>query len=312
LSRIVTFTANPAVDISTATDKLTPFSKLRCSPAQKDPGGGGINVARVVHRLGGEALAVYPAGGTTGRALRHLTDDEGVASLEIAIAAETRQNITVVENESGAQYRFIFPGGALTEAEEERCLEALAGLDPRPGFLVASGSLPPGAREDFLRRVAEAGKRLGAKVIVDSFGPPLKQALGVGLHLVKPNLREFRQLTGIDGEDETGWIAAARRLIADGGVAMVALTLGEHGALLVGGRFVFRADPLPVDAVSVSGAGDSFLAAMTWVLAEGGTAEEALRYGVAAGSAAVLQPGTELCRADDVKRLAGDVVVREI
>jgi 6-phosphofructokinase 2 len=312
LSRVVTFTANPAVDISTAVAKMAPFSKLRCAPARKDPGGGGINVARVVHRLGGDALAVYPAGGTTGQALRDLLDAEGVHSAAVAIKAETRQNITVIEEEAQAQYRFIFPGGSLTSAEEQCCLDIIAGLDPRPDWMVASGSLPPGASDDLYCRVGETAKQLGARMVVDSFGPALKLSLACGLALIKPNLREFKELTGIDDETEAAVVAAARTLIADIGVERVALTLGEDGALLVSGKTALRAEALPVEAVSVSGAGDSFLAALLWALAEDASDEDALRYAAAAGSAAVLQPGTDLCQPEDVQRLVGQVVVKRL
>jgi 6-phosphofructokinase 2 len=312
LSRIVTFTANPAVDISTAVAKIVPFSKLRCAPARKDPGGGGVNVARVIHRLGGDARALYPAGGTTGRELRRLLDEEGVRSTEIEIGAGTRENITVVEEESHAQYRFIFPGGSLTKDDECRCLDVLAGLDPRPDWVVASGSLPPGASDDLYRRLGETAKRLGAAMVVDSFGAALSQALAVGPALIKPNLREFKELTGVEADTDAALVAAARRLIDEDRVVRVALTLGERGAFLVSRSGALRAEALAVEAVSVSGAGDSFLAAMLWALADGASDEEALRYGVAGGSAAVLQPGTDLCRADDVKTLVGQVAVQRL
>ena len=312
MSRIVTFTANPAVDISTAVAKIVPFSKLRCAPARKDPGGGGVNVARVIHRLGGDARALYPAGGTTGRELRRLLDEEGVRSTEIEIGAGTRENITVVEEESHAQYRFIFPGGSLTKDEECRCLDVLAGLDPRPDWVVASGSLPPGASDDLYRRLGETAKRLGAAMVVDSFGAALSQALAVGPALIKPNLREFKELTGVEADTDAALVSAARRLIDEDRVGRVALTLGERGAFLVSRSGALRAEALAVEAVSVSGAGDSFLAAMLWALADGASDEEALRYGVAGGSAAVLQPGTDLCRADDVKTLVGQVAVQRL
>lgn len=312
MSRIVTFTANPAVDISTAVAKIVPFSKLRCAPARKDPGGGGVNVARVIHRLGGDARALYPAGGTTGRELRRLLDEEGVRSTEIEVGAGTRENITVVEEESHAQYRFIFPGGSLTKDEECRCLDVLAGLDPRPDWVVASGSLPTGASDDLYRRLGETAKRLGAAMVVDSFGAALSQALAVGPALIKPNLREFKELTGVEADTDAALVAAARRLIDEDRVVRVALTLGERGAFLVSRSGALRAEALAVEAVSVSGAGDSFLAAMLWALADGASDEEALRYGVAGGSAAVLQPGTDLCRADDVKTLVGQVAVQRL
>jgi 6-phosphofructokinase 2 len=235
-----------------------------------------------------------------------------VRSTEIEVGAGTRENITVVEEESHAQYRFIFPGGSLTKDEECRCLDVLAGLDPRPDWVVASGSLPTGASDDLYRRLGETAKRLGAAMVVDSFGAALSQALAVGPALIKPNLREFKELTGVEADTDAALVAAARRLIDEDRVGRVALTLGERGAFLVSRSGALRAEALAVEAVSVSGAGDSFLAAMLWALADGASDEEALRYGVAGGSAAVLQPGTDLCRADDVKTLVGQVAVQRL
>jgi 6-phosphofructokinase 2 len=136
--------------------------------------------------------------------------------------------------------------------------------------------------------------------------------LNAGLYLIKPNLREFRALAGIRSTDEPVLIEAGRRLIDQGLVQCVALTLGRDGALLIGADWAFRADGLPIKPASVVGAGDSFLGAMIWSLANGDRLDAALRYGVAAGSAALLNPGTELCRHEDVARLVPQVTVRAV
>lgn len=312
MTKIITVTPNPAIDVSTSTERIAPFSKLRCTAARRDPGGGGINVARVIRRLGGDVLAVYPAGGASGRLLSRLLSDEGVPGLEVPAAEETRQDFTVFERATGLQYRFVLPGAELGDPEWQGCLDALGGSGAPPGIVVASGSLPPGAPEDFYGRVASAAGALKARTIVDASGPALKAALAAGLYLIKPNLREFEELIGGPLPDRAARIEAARRLIGQGKVELVALTLGDQGALLIGRDRAFLAEGLPVKPASVVGAGDSFTAALAWSLASGRTLEEALAWGVAAGSAAVLNPGTELCRAADVARLKADVVVRHL
>lgn len=311
MTKIITLTANPAIDISTTAGKIEPFTKLRCAPARRHPGGGGINVARAVKRLGGEVAAIYPAGGIAGGLLRRLVDQEGVRSLVVAAREETRENFTAFEKETGRQYRFVLPGAALSDAEAEECLALLAGVDPAPGFLVASGSLPPGLPEDFFARAADIAKAAGAKVIVDSSGAALRAALARGVYLIKPNLREFRELTGETSRDDAALVRAARKLIAARLVEMIALTRGPGGALLIGRDRVFRAEGLPIEAVSVVGAGDSFTGAMVFALAQNKSPDAALKYAVAAGSAALLSPGTELCRPQDVARLLPQVVVHE-
>ena len=301
---------NPAIDVSTSVGKIAPFTKLRCAPARQDPGGGGINVARVVRRLGGDAAAIYTAGGATGQLLRRLMDREGVQSLAIPTSEETREDFTVFEETTKQQYRFVLPGAPLSEQEWQECLRVLACTEPRPKFVVASGSLPPGVPEDFFGRVARVAKEMSAKVVVDTSGPPLKAALKEGVYLIKPNLREFQELTGTRSADDVELVEAGRSLIDQGLVEFIALTLGPHGALFIARDQALRADGLPIKPASVVGAGDSFVGAMVWSLAHDNGLDAALRYGVAAGSAALLNPGTELCQSEDVRRLAPQVIVR--
>ena len=149
-SKIVTITPNPAIDIATSVPMVVPLQKLRCTAARRDPGGGGINVARVVQRLGGNAIAIYPAGGSTGHLLRRLVDGENIESVVIEIAEETREDFTVTEERSGQQYRFVLPGAPLRETEWKECLNAVAHTEAAP-FLVASGSLPPMCLKTFTR-----------------------------------------------------------------------------------------------------------------------------------------------------------------
>lgn len=309
---ILTLTLNPTIDVSTSVERLAPLHKLRCGPARRDPGGGGINVARVIRRLGGDVAAVYPAGGLIGALLRKLTDEEGVQSRTVPIAEETREDFTVLEEMSGQQYRFVLPGPRLSECEWRACLDAILSFEGRPQFIVVSGSLPPGVPPEFLRALAKAARHKSAKLVVDSTKPVLKAAIEEGVHLIKPNLHELGNLVDESLASKEEWIDAARRLIAANGVEHVALTLGERGALLVTRDEAWFAEGLPVKPVSSVGAGDSFLGAMVWALSSGHDFQEALRYGVAAGSAAVLTPGTGLCSEADVKRLFTQVKVEAV
>ena len=112
---IVTLTINPAVDASTSVKKLAPFTKMRCAPARRDPGGGGINVARVLGRLGIAASAIYTAGGATGQLLGALVAREGVQGLMVPVQNETREDLTVFDETTREQFRFVFPGAPLGE-----------------------------------------------------------------------------------------------------------------------------------------------------------------------------------------------------
>jgi 6-phosphofructokinase 2 len=306
---IVTLTVNPAVDISTTVKRMVPFTKMRCTEAQRDPGGGGVNVARALKRLGTDATAIYPAGGAAGQTLAALIERESVRSIIIPTTNATREDITVFDETTREQFRLVFPGAFLTEFEWQQCLDAVAHAGAEAAFVIASGSLPPGVPADFYGRVAGASK---AKVIVDTTGAALKPALEAGLYLIKPNLREFQDLAGIDGADERALLQAGRRLFERYRIEIIALSMGSAGALLLTRDVALRANGLPIEPVSVSGAGDSFLAAMVSSLVLGGDLPTALRYGVAGGSAALLHPGTTLCLAEDVHRLATNVEVTTI
>jgi len=312
MAEIVTLTMNPSIDLSVSVERVAPFQKLRCTAARRDPGGGGINVARVVKRFGADVVAIYPIGGQLGQLLHHLLEQEGVPGLPIPLAGETREDFAVSEHSTGAQYRFLLPGPHFSEQEWRACLTMLGGADHNARFTVASGSLPPGVPDDFYGRVAQTAKRAGSRIVVDCSGPPLRAALEAGVYLVKPNLNEFKLLMGELLETQADWIKACRSLIADGRVEVIALTLGEQGALLVTADRALRAQPLPIKPASVVGAGDSFLGAMIWSLASDHSLETAFRYGVAAGSAALLMSGTELCRRQDVERLVNDVRLQAI
>jgi len=309
---IVTLTMNPAIDISACVNKVAPTHKLRCSMEKRDAGGGGINVARVVARLGGDVRALYPVGGPTGQLLRRLVDSERIASLAIPISGETREDMTIFEETSGAQYRFVLPGPRLADSEWRDCLEAVESIRGTPSIVVAGGSLPPGVPVDFYGRLARSVKTIGARFVVDSSGDALAAALEEGVYLVKPSLREMVGLAQVPLDDDESQLEACRRLVEGERADIVALTLGDQGALLVTRDSAWRADPLKVNALTSVGAGDSFLGGMVWSIASNHRLEDALGYAIAAGSAALLGYGTELCHAEDVWRLRPSVRVHDL
>ena len=305
---LITLTLNPALDLATTTDHVAPAHKLRCGPVQRFAGGGGINVARVLHRLGADVQAWALAGGAAGTQVQQLLAAEGVPTAVQTIAGDTRENFSVVETATGQEFRFVLPGPTLLPAEWQACLDALAALPAPPRWLVASGSLPPGTPPDFYAQLARSLAARGVRVVIDTSGPPLAAALQAGVALVKPSLRELRELLQQPLADAADRCAAAQSLVRNGAAETVALSLGEQGALLATRAGVWQAPALNVPATTgTTGAGDCFLAALVWALDRGDTPAEALRWGVAAGAAALLHAGTTLAHADDVQRLVHSV-----
>ena len=304
---IATLTLNPTIDESTAISQVVPERKLRLEEPVREPGGGGLNVARAVRELGGDALAIWTQGGHTGALLGEILAAESLPSRPVPVRDATRTSLIVLETASGLQYRFGFPGPALDEREIEDVLDALLTIDPPPRFIVASGSMPRGVPADFHARLVRAALERGTRVIVDTSGEPLRQALGTGVFLVKPNLRELSSLSGRELDNEADIEQAACRLVGTHGAEVVLASLGAGGAVLAwaGGCERIHAPLVPVR--SKVGAGDSSVAGMVVALERGLSVPEAARYAVAAGAAAVMTPGTQLCRRTDVERLYREV-----
>jgi 6-phosphofructokinase 2 len=304
---ILTVTVNPALDISTMTEVVSSGHKLRCGPSRLDPGGGGVNVARVVQRLGGRPLAVYTAGGPTGEAYRRLIEAERLATLVVPIQGSTRQDFTVDETSSGKQFRFVLQGPELSEPEWRLCLALVADSIQPGGYVVASGSLPPGVPDNFYAEVARLAREQNARCVVDASGPALAAALSEGVFLVKPSRRELGLHFGTTLDSEQSELDAAMALVADGSAEHVALTLGGQGAVLASSGGTRRLAVPQVRVLSTVGAGDSFLAAFVLRLAQGRTLADAFRSAVAAGSATVTTRATELCHRVDVERLEAEL-----
>lgn len=298
---IATLTLNPALDVTTRTEKVRPTHKLRCTAPRFDPGGGGINVARVIHTLGGDVTAVFPQGGPAGEALSALLREAGVAIAPVKSAGATRESFTVDEGETGLQYRFVLPGPVLNDQEIAALLEALA--LPNATHIVVSGSLPPGCDPAIFKRLGALAGKQNAKLIVDTSGPALAACEGARVYLLKPSLREVEDLIGRSIGSESDELAAARTLRERGFAEVIILSLAERGALLVAEGTELRLPAIAVETKSAVGAGDSMVGAVTLALDRGKPLADALRYGIAAGAATLMTPATELARREDVERL---------
>lgn len=303
---IITLTLNPTIDGSASTELIRPLLKIRTSDERYHPGGGGINVARVVQELGGEALAVYLAGGATGTILNELLQTVGIATKSVPIGGYTRIAHTVFERSSGLEYRFVPEGPEVTEVEWAACLAVLETLDF--DYIVASGTVPRGLRADAYGCVREIAARKNAHLVLDSCGNALRTTLGNGVFLIKPNLGELEELVGHALKDITAQVAAARCLIANNAAQFIAVTLGGDGAFVVSKDEAWSVAVPNIEARSAVGAGDSFVGAMTLAFAQGKPLKAALAYGVAAGTAAVISPGAELCLMEDVETLYATIL----
>jgi 6-phosphofructokinase 2 len=292
----------------TTIDKVSDTHKMRCGAVIKHPGGGGVNVARVLHRLGANSVALYLAGGVTGERHHQLMKAEKVRCHVMPIAEETRESFTAHETSSGNDFRFVLPGPNLSATEYKACFDYVAQHMPKK-FLVISGGLAPGVPDNFYARLTTLAKQHGVRVVLDANGPALAEALKVGVYLFKPSLRELRDLMGHDLPDQDSQVTAAQLLIQSGQAEIVAISLGSDGAMVVSSDQVWRASALQVSVQTTVGAGDSFVAGMVWALSRGDSLLKAFQFGMASGAAALMAPGTSLCQAADMHALMPQVVV---
>ncbi|MGC4038592.1 MAG: 1-phosphofructokinase family hexose kinase [Chitinophagaceae bacterium] len=302
MKQIVTITFSPCIDRSATVAKMIPEKKLKCTSPKLEPGGGGINVARVINRFGGNCTAVFPVGGYTGRYLFTMLQQEKVPCHIIETQEETRENVIVFEEQHQQQYRFGMPGVPLADHEWQRLLATLESMTD-VDYIVASGSLPPGVPEDIYYRIAILANKTGAKLIVDTSGEPLKHALRASVFLIKPNLAELSYIAGKPDLDVGEIPLVAKQVLTEGNCQAIVVSLGKNGAMLVTKTAVKKILSPLVQSVSTVGAGDSMVAGMAFSLSQGESLETAVQFGIACGTAATLTPGTGLCHPEEVIRL---------
>ena len=299
---IVTLTLNPAIDKSTHIERLIPEKKMRCASMQIDAGGGGINISKAVHELGGKSVAVFTCGGLNGSLLTQLLLEKGVPIQPVEIMGDTRESFVVNEQCSNKQYRFVLPGPLLTDEELERLEQTLAGIH-NISFLIFSGSLPPGVPPQYLNKLATLAKDRGIKFIADTSGEPLKAALQSGVYLLKPNLTELCALVGKEYLEPGAIKAAAQELVNAGQCKVLVVSMGASGAMLVTAQETKIFTAPTVKKLTTVGAGDSMVAGIVWMLEKGESLEEAVRFGVACGTAATINSGTQLFKQEDAWQL---------
>jgi 6-phosphofructokinase 2 len=302
MSSIITVTLNPAIDKSSTVLCLEPAKKLRCSPPAFQPGGGGVNVARVIHKLGGRATAIYFAGGHTGEFYKQLLDKERIVSAVIRTKKQLRENFIVVDESSGLQYRFTMPGPHIYEAEWKKMLKKIEQYDSAD-FIVVSGSVAPGVPGDIIAKIAKIAKRQNIKLIVDCSGRALKSVLDKTVYLMKLNVEELSELAGKNLTTIGETVNAAKEMIRNSSIKVLVISLGEKGALLVTADTAKHFPAPKVKVKSTVGAGDSMLAGIVFSLSRGKTIDESVNFGVICGTAATVRPGTLLCDLKTVKFL---------
>ncbi|WP_347310978.1 1-phosphofructokinase family hexose kinase [Defluviimonas sp. SAOS-178_SWC] len=302
---ILTVTLNPALDLTTSVGSVRPGPKLRCEGLRVDPGGGGINVARVITRFGGAARAFVALGGATGTRLAGALAAEGVPTVAFPARGETRESLAVTDRGTGKQYRFVLPGPDWTAADGERAIASIADTVEPDALVVLSGSLPPGLPDDLPATLADQLAPRSALLLLDTSGATLSRAARPRrpVHVLRMDEAEAEALAGSRLRTRGDTADFAEQLVRQGAARIVIIARGADGSVLATAddRWFAKAADVPVK--SKVGAGDSFLAAFTLALARDAALSEALQHGMAAASATVMTEATELCSRDDALKL---------
>jgi 1-phosphofructokinase family hexose kinase len=308
---IITITSNPALDQTMWFRKLEAGEVNRAHETQLDPAGKGINVSRVAHRLSAPTMALGFLGGETGDLVEHALTAERVPHHFVRVNGRTRINITINDEATGVATNCWAPGPTITATEAAELRSLIEVWLDAGRMLVLAGSLAAGLPSDSYADWTRLAHSKGVRVIVDASGDALNQALAAKPDLIKPNVSEAETLLGRRLPSFDAVVGAARELEATG-IGTVVISMGGEGLVCASGGGVWRVRPPAVQRRSTVGSGDSLVAGIAITLARGGTIQEGLRLGTAAGAATAMSAGTSLAAAADVTALLGRVVVEPV
>ncbi|WP_340104162.1 1-phosphofructokinase family hexose kinase [Rhodohalobacter sp. 8-1] len=307
--QVLTVTMNPALDVNSKAGEVVTDQKVRCEKPVYDPGGGGINVARVLKRLKIGADAKCVVGGVTGDLLKSLLKQEKINFLPVEIEQATRESISIIDNKTDKQYRFVFPGPQLEKNIWKRILSDVEDTIEDYEFVVASGSLPPGVPDDFYSRLAEIVLKNDKKYILDTSGDALYEGIKSGASYIKPNEEEFDELMNRSEAENRDELIDQ---LSDNGVENIIHTLGKDGTMLYNREGKQKFTPPEIEVNSSIGAGDSFVGGLVAGLTKDLKIEDAVYFGVASAASTLQSPGTSLCDSDEVKKIHAKLSGNEI
>ncbi|WBU52372.1 1-phosphofructokinase family hexose kinase [Paracoccus sp. SCSIO 75233] len=311
---ILTVTLNPALDISTEAPEVTPEVKLRCAAPSFDPGGGGINISRAIAIMDGQSRPLVALGGHTGLRMARMLADLGLDPITLPAPGETRQSVAVTDASNNQQYRFTMPGPAWSDSFVTRSLDAIAENAPADGFIVLSGSNPPGVPHDYAASLAKRLSGSAAHLFADTSGPALSELAGGGYNiaLLRMDRHEAETLAARPLPARADTAAFARSLVKAGAAQSVIVARGSDGNIIATEDAAWHAEAAKVEIVSKVGAGDSFLAGFTLACARGMNTQDALGLAAAMASAACMTQATALCRRADVEKLFSERVITQL
>ena len=304
---------NPAMDRTISVDRLAFDDRAYILSSNDSPGGRGINASCVIHSFGGSTLAIIPTGGDHGERFEHSLNSCGFQVATVPIRNDIRLNLTITDRH-GLTIKLNEIGPRMAQLEIDDVEKAVVSRLEQAEWLALCGSLPPGVPSDFYARLIARAKAKGVKTLLDTDGEALSQGIEAGPTIVTPNQQETERLLNTVLLTKTSAIAAAKR-IHTLGASTVVISLGSRGAIGLmsePGLAMWEAIPPRIDAISPIGAGDAMAAAILWSLAKKDEFADALRWGVAAGTASAKLPGMSFASLEQTGEVYQEVDVRQI
>lgn len=310
-SCITAVALNPAIDRTLTVPGFAAGQTNRVASIRVDPGGKGINVARVAKALGASVQVIGFLGQTNGNLITEHLAAQGIPAALLAVAGETRVNMKIIDPDTGALTEVNDPGFAVDATQTAALIEMVSERLAETAVLVLTGSLPTGVPAGIYRDLVKLAAAQGIPTILDADGEALTLALSAGPDLIKPNRAEAERLLGRSLPAPQDLFGAAAELLALGAKAVV-ISGGEEGAAMVTGSEAWWATPPAIEAGSTVGAGDSMVAGLAVAIARGSAPADALRLATAAGAATASLPGTQTCTWPDVEPLLPHVALTPI
>ncbi|MEP7322871.1 MAG: 1-phosphofructokinase family hexose kinase [Saprospiraceae bacterium] len=291
---ILTITLNPSIDISIQIEHFEHEEKLRCQEYEKEVGGGGINVAKGLARLGLETHAIFFTAGLNGKWIKEKLIEDNLITTTVNSQGETRENVSIYDRATKKQYRLVNRGDGVTKKNQQDLIDRIMMIHPQPEYVVVSGSMPPDISASFMKKLSEWCKRIQARLIIDMPADELIQCFKYHPFLIKPNLKEFIQISKKKLSSQPDLIKEAKSWIAKKYARYVVISMGKDGGLLVTEDESIRLKPPRLKVLSTVGAGDSMVAGLIYQIVQGANLTDTLRLGLACGTASTLQLGTKL------------------
>lgn len=305
--KVVTLTINPALDKSAKVAEMIPFDKLECFDITYHPGGGGVNISRVLHRLKVESHCLFPFGGKTGEHLIDLLEEQHIEVIATEISNLTRENFAVFNTKTKLQYRFGMPTSPFDEKELATVETLINQHVANNDIFVISGSLPKGLPVDYYSKIIKNLTAKDVKVIVDTSGPVFNEVLKNELFLIKPNQKELARLAGKQTMTAKEQETFALQLVTSKTAKYVVVSLGKDGAFIAHKNGIEYISAPVISVKSTIGAGDSMVAGLIYAITKNETPTNMLRWGVACGVAATLSEGSDLAHKENIDKILKQV-----